>query len=474
MQMCTRIVCNSLRAIVLIASMGMWSSNFVFAQPMSMNPDDPKAVEIVWTSEAKLGDHVGRIEGAVDQVGKRFYLDGLNVMSPLVIKVFAKDESKPIDISLHRYIWKKPDLAGVTDAEGNWGYVGRVHDEVGIQLKANEPSEFYILAWQGDEAKMDFGRTVFMPVENAGGKDAGESTGIPMWIIVVVVVLALLVAYLLGKVKSAKSAGLVFIFLASGLSTVDVWAEAIESRLASAETDISEIRRILREVEDKGRDSSERLEARVGALEDRPDTSTENSNRIRRLDSLYRQLSNDHRQLATDRVETNSIIATQLNTMRGQIAALQTLVAEDRAAVPDPGHGGVSPVPSGCVDNPDCSRCSREVNERLSARLENYEKLRVIYASYNQMYSYAVDFGNSLSGWHQLEQAVWYTEKVKMVKYQQDLSQVYTAKLEEFNADLRSILYDFGQCEEQYGMGDWFNRYGVLYYQSLISGYRLD
>ena len=44
---------------------------------------------------------------------------------------------------------------------GDWGYVGRVYDEVGIELKSSEPTEFYILAWQGPAAKASLSYNVF-------------------------------------------------------------------------------------------------------------------------------------------------------------------------------------------------------------------------------------------------------------------------------------------------------------------------
>ena len=113
------------------------------------------------------------------------------------------------------------------------------------------------------------------------------------------------------------------------------------------------------------------------------------------------------------------------------------------------------------------------MNERLSVRLEQYERLRVIYQSTHAAMVSSLAYGDAASGWHQLEQAAWYSAKQMIVGADASLRRAYLDKFDQFNADLRTILEDFGQCEEQYGMPDWYRRYGVIFYNSLIASYRI-
>lgn len=435
------------------------------AEPASFNPDDAPATLIAWAAEADLGDHVGRATGVVGSAGQRFYLSGLNVMSPLVIKVFAEEEAKPVDVSLHRFLWRKAELSGQTDAEGSWGFAGRIHNEVGIEIRAAEPTEFYVLAWMGDPAETDFGANAFVAADTGRAATAQEPT--VSWLMIgAIVILLVFCAFLLGKLRSGKSAAMILIVMLVGLQPQKAEAEAIESRLAAAEAKIIELRDLIREGAERDRVEDARLDANIKELQEREDRTTENGNRIRRLENLYRELGDN---IST----TNSIIAEELHYIRADIDALFMLVSEDRAAVPDPSHGGVSPMPSGCVDNPACRACSNEVNARLSGRLANYEIMRVIYQTTVAYNAKMIDVGNSMSGWHQLEQASWFQAKLKIVQAEQELTVAYKDKLEQFNADLMNILQGFGRCEEQYGMEDWFNRYGLLYYNNLIASYRI-
>ena len=145
------------------------------AQPVSFDPEAPPPALIPFKAERGMGEHVGRAQGVAGPDGKRLYLKGLDVMSPLTIRVFAKDESKPIDVSLHRFFWNEAERSGRTDRNGDWQYAGRVHAEVGIELRAAEPSEFYVLAWMGPSLEPDFGANLFVSPDAVDGGPAVEA-----------------------------------------------------------------------------------------------------------------------------------------------------------------------------------------------------------------------------------------------------------------------------------------------------------
>ena len=113
-----------------------------------------------------------------------------------------------------------------------------------------------------------------------------------------------------------------------------------------------------------------------------------------------------------------------------------------------------------------------EVNRRFAETMRNFERLRVIYDTTKTMVDRAIYFGDAHSGWHQLEQAQWYEEKRNMTQSFRNTHVAYRRKLAQYEGDLLEILEDFGQCEAQSGgMEDWFERWGLLFYQLIRTQY---
>ncbi len=462
---------NKLHALALLAGMGLGTG--AIAQPVSLNPDDPSPTLIAFKAEPKLGEKVGRVEGMVDAAGRRFYLDGLDVMSPLAIQVLAKDETRPIKVALHRFFWKTAEMKGETDSNGDWTFVGRVHDEVGIELRASEPSEFYILAWQGPAMKPTFAANLFTASE-AANKPAAVAGS--FWMIGIIAVLALVIGVLALKLRRRQTVALTLLVLTTGLAPQPAVADpeslGFPARLARTEARIEQVYQTLTARMDQtgniiaGRLTS--LEAADRTLTARMDqTGNIIAGRLEDLDAADRML--------TARMDqTGAIIADRFAALDGHIETLYMLVAEDATAIPDPTHGGIAPMPSRCFDDPACASCFAAANTRLSDRLAQYERLRVIYQTNERFIAKMVQMGDAVSGWHQLEQAAWYATKAKIMKSQDKLTLAYNNKYREFNGKLLTILQEFGRCEDQHGLDDWYNRYGVFFYNSLIASYRLS
>jgi len=459
--------------LALAVLVGTGSATGVFAQPISFNPDDPEPTHIEFQPDGQLGEQVGRMEGVVDSKGRRFFLGGLNVMSPLIIQVFAKDETKPIDVSMHRYFWKTSEEKGRTDAAGDWGYIGRVHDEVGIELRSSEPSEFYILAWQGAALEPSFASAAFAPTDTGGS--ARSASAPTSWLIGLMVLLIVGAGAAVGMARRRRSAAAALLVLITVLVPTAARASDFESRLANAEARVEQLNSLVNAhyqeaieldeiVTDDIAANSEEIEALWGRREE--DALAINSF-IDRCVAYYRGLLSSLEELSLT-------TASEIAGLQASIDALTLLVEEDRRAIPDSTLGGIAPMPSRCIADDDCRRCSSEAVTRLEGRLANYERLRVIYQTTNTYVERMTALGDAKSGWHQLEQAAWYAAKQKIVESQIGLQTAYRNKFDEFNRDLQSILQDVGRCEAQYGFDDWYNRQGVFFYNNIISSYRIQ
>jgi hypothetical protein len=459
----------------------------VNAEPLDFKQDQPKAQQLILRNDAKLGEMVGRIEGTADEAGKRFFLKGLNVMSPLVIQVLAKDPEEPVDVSLHRFFWTDKDRSGTTNEEGRWGFAGRVHDEVGIWVSAAESSEFYILAWHGAPAPQAFGTGIFVPADSA---ETGSSWTTTL-ITVVLALLILAVAYLLIKTRRADAAAsLVLIAL---IASPESNAEAdFSTRLSGVEADLLSAIVTYTEMIGNVQGQIDIMDGQVGNLQfdvlemrndlaansDRIDTNAYKvSDLTEQLNELGRQFeeldTTTSRRLNRQAAEDRNLRRMIVDVM-SQLEALETLHEADRSAIPDAGHGGVPPMPTSCrdIDSP-CGVCFNNANRRLETRLRQFEKLRVLYDGL--VYSFidhVVQYGDARSGWHQLEQARWYEVKLDMAQQRSAMNASYGAKFDEFMVDLNDILIALDECESEHGVIDhWYEAYGHTFYESFRAVY---
>lgn len=475
-------------AIITIAlGLGTFGTD-LGAEPLTLSPDDTPATLIEFKAEPGIGDHVGRAEGEVGPAGARFFLKGLNVMSPLVIQVFASDPANPVDVALHRFVWTTPDLKGETDGEGNWGFVGRVHDEVGIQLRADEPSDFYVLAWQGPAVEPQFGmRQVFTTdirqapeAEPAASEQGG---GAIVWAVVglaAAIVLLAVVLLVTRRGKGSATAAAVAVLLLAG-HTETSQAMDLDARVNDAERRIAKVEDLMNEMQAKNAEEMENVQRQLKAEQDERaagdeflDTQIDAvmdyvaalEEEFAALRRQQRATQNELRNLAANSADAQAALMGHINT-------LYMLVEEDRLAEPDPTHGGVAPMPSQCFDDPNCAACFSRANAKLSERLALYEQLRIIYQTNKAFTDKMVEMGDTVSGYHQLEQAAWYAVKQQIKASQRNVEAAYKNKYTEFNGKLLDVLREFGQCEADYGLEDWYNRYGVFFYNSLIASYRL-
>ncbi len=125
------------------------------AQPLEIGEIEAPVEELALEPDTDLGGRLAVVQGSADAEGRRYYAVDIRVMSPTVIAVFADDPAKPIEVSLHRTVWNRPEASGTTDAEGNYEFTGRLESTVGIWLKAEEPSDYHLMLWVGDPVPVE-------------------------------------------------------------------------------------------------------------------------------------------------------------------------------------------------------------------------------------------------------------------------------------------------------------------------------
>ncbi len=131
---------------------------------------------------------------------------------------------------------------------------------------------------------------------------------------------------------------------------------------------------------------------------------------------------------------------------------------------------GLPRVPSFCVDN-QCKKCFTDARRKFNDLRYKFEKLQAIYDCTKRFSQAAIAFGDNASGIHAVTGLAWQTQRIKIQKSVVDLEKAYVRKRAEFLRELQSTLQELDHCESQFGLPDWYDRFGYLIYDFIAMKY---
>lgn len=570
---------------LILSCVGSLLVTATMADPTDFGDNNVPTSTIEFIEDSDLGGKIARFEGTVTDQGQRLVVKELDVMRPLVVRIFAKDVSKPVDVSLHRYFWGKADAEGSTGSRGDWQYRGRANDEVGIALSVGEEAPVYAFVWQGPAVPSARVPTIVIDserqVDSAGGTSL-MTIGVVGLLLVIAVLLTMLV---LRNRRSAAAAILAAALLtlspsdnpalaqSSGDPPTNPFADEADGSPADTVPDPFADDQKPPGDEFKPEDAPDKPEdtpasgdgklkpdpnsdkppdsgapPRPDGSEDtklKPDPNADkpnaadtklkpdpNADKPDTADSKLKPDPNADKPNAdsklkpdpdgtstadgkpkpdssdgddsTSRGESDmggdnpgtsdsdsagsadvpfddrlEAAYDEVRQLRGEIAAnagrirnLEFLIQQDREAVPEPGDGA-PPITVSCEDDNYCQTCLANANENLSNLLVDLDKLRIIYAHYIRYRDYMVGLGDSISGFHQLEQAAWYQTKLQIEEATVRLQRAYDDKFEEFKERLSAALQELSACDSN-GGDPTFTRESILFENYVKAKYARD
>lgn len=158
---------------------------------------------------------------------------------------------------------------------------------------------------------------------------------------------------------------------------------------------------------------------------------------------------------------------------RDALADYKELSEGDKQYSPNYTPPGAPSVPSKCVENADCVPCYEKAYAGLNKSRINLEKVR---ARYNFTHRFTklgqtvlTNAGAAGGGIAALGASA---ENIKIDRALADFDQVVKNKNQELLAKLQTDLQAISVCENKYYKNDdWYNRYGFIYYQFMLSSY---
>ena len=151
------------------------------------------------------------------------------------------------------------------------------------------------------------------------------------------------------------------------------------------------------------------------------------------------------------------------------------LTGHDKKIDPEPEPPGMPEVPLNCQKSGKCSGCFTEAYEALKQARISFERLRAVWATSKTIHDRGLALGDSAGSIHGIVGMQWQAERVKIEAAWKNVEKSYDAKHEELSLKLKTALQKIGECErEHYGVDDWYNRYGFIYYTFMSDRYRRD
>jgi hypothetical protein len=139
---------------------------------------------------------------------------------------------------------------------------------------------------------------------------------------------------------------------------------------------------------------------------------------------------------------------------------------------PDFSTGGGAMMPSTCQDNAACSQCFTSAVNEFNFVRRVLGRLSCIYNNTKKFTQSAISFGDNVSGIHGVTGLSWQNARAGIVQSYDHFKQTYDRKYSDLMGSLQRSLTAIDACERQYGLPDWYQRFGFIYFEFMKDKYK--
>ncbi|MAT90257.1 MAG: hypothetical protein CMC35_06150 [Flavobacteriaceae bacterium] len=137
-----------------------------------------------------------------------------------------------------------------------------------------------------------------------------------------------------------------------------------------------------------------------------------------------------------------------------------------------PSFCAVPTTDAGFDDESSCAGCFLAAREQFNEVRYLFEQLATIYKCTKNFSNAALSFGDNASGIHGVSGLAWQAERRKIEKSVADLEKAYDKKYGELLESLSESMLKLSECEARYGVEDWFDRFGYMYFEFIRDKYQ--
>lgn len=412
-------------------------------------------------------DQVGSIPGRLamyqrtaTQQGDRLFVEGLDMLTPVIAAAEATDPSVPLHLALYKDLIKEPVRTGVTDAQGRVIIDFRTYPKINISVTADQPTQYLLAVWTGPKRTLDAPSPFVTPNEpnkRVAGRRVwmwGGGTGL--------LLIALTIAWLLWR--SRKNA------VSPGTAASIVLALLMYSAHAMAQTNASAGGRISNEFGKINLADTPIGKNKPGPLADLRNPAgkpgQEQFNRPRPADPSPKPRWGE--------IDENRV-ADLWNFINAALAMAKFLAAhpEDFTYEPQLAPPGMPQVPLQCASQYACRQCFQAAYDSLTETRKWLENNRIVLANYKNYMQRVEDAGRAVSGLGMPAGALFIQNKAQWDAQRANVERDYDKHYTDLMNDLQKALREIEKCElEVNNFPDWYNRSGFIYYEFMVARYR--
>ncbi|WP_179320303.1 hypothetical protein [Winogradskyella helgolandensis] len=404
-----------------------------FAQPFTLDKKiKPTKLELTEHPKYKGAKY---LEGSTtlmkDSINYHF-VKGHDVFQYVDIFIFANDAKSNLSADIVFNTWSNVEETQKT-ATSKDGYINfkvRSYQDIGFTVSSEEAYDipYTVVVNASPEVKNYLGSPFVkatekdLDIETPVGKvDSAKTVESNLWIFIIIGVLLLVVGLLAGKLMSRKKNMLLLLLLAiHGVSTLS-YGQTVgieRARESNLETEIFHRR--------------ERNSVNA-TINGHIDSQINTINKAFETEKALEDFANAYRNL-------------------GSCLGSGTPPGQPR-------------IPSFCNDEENaCADCFRSARAEFNRTRYNLEKLQTIYNCSKAYTDAAVALGDNTSGYHGVVGIVWQSQRRGIMRSIEEVDKAYDLKRVEMLESFHDSLMALDACERAHGLEDWYDRFGVMFY----------
>lgn len=199
-----------------------------------------------------------------------------------------------------------------------------------------------------------------------------------------------------------------------------------------------------------------------------------NENAIRNLGQNYEMLQGQIAALQSGFEHLNSLIEVAQGAV-DLYASMRTM--DNGECAPDFTLGGNALMPSSCLDvnnrnGAECQSCFSAAQERLQTVRRGMARMSCMYQNTKNFKEKALSFGDNVAGLHGAMGIAWQGQRRGIEASYTRFTQSYDNKYAAFMQSLHDALVQISDCENRFGMRDWYQRFGFLFEEIMKEKYK--
>ncbi|MEM9721618.1 MAG: hypothetical protein AAGA10_20295 [Bacteroidota bacterium] len=427
------------------------SCSTLFSQPYHIDKSKPAPKALVLFEDPENeGVKLASYEGELTSEAQRFFMEEYSEYQPVDIFLFSRTEGSALEMNLVLATWNDKKESCSTGSEGYCQLQFRIYGGVGLDINGEQGTEYTILVVAGKEVKPELKSPFYKvsqrelesgEIEKSSGTQVEPSRntqteGSGNLVLYAIAVLLLLIVILLGVIVFRKNKSALILLLVSGLSLAygQETEQELRDRLAE------EIKQEVKAEFKRFQDAQKKLKNVEGVLEQ--------IEKLRKAQASYEAFSTAYSGLG-DCISG----AAPTNSPR-----IPSFCASDGSR-------------ESIVESAECSDCFLDARSKFNDVRFTLARLETIYTCTKNMTTSAKAFGDSFSSATKSGLG-WASARRKIEESEKSMAKAYDDKYVDLMGDLQGALVEMSICEAKFGLVDWYDRFGFVYYEFMVDRYK--